>query len=149
MKPMKAYTGTKTINAKPMSRSNYNIFRGWVLPADENGNDEGYLVEYTDGGKSNTLAYKGYVSWSPKDIFERTYREVVTPTLLAYQQRVVDEQDALARKLLDLRKFLTTPFCATLGALEIQRLRWQYEAMERYSYVLGLRIDAFVKENEA
>lgn len=73
---MKTYIGTKIINARPMSRANYNTFRGWELPADENGNDEGYLVEYTDGGKPNTLTYKGYVSWSPKDIFERSYKEL-------------------------------------------------------------------------
>ncbi len=73
---MKKYVGMKIINAKPMSRAEYNIFRGWQLPADENGSDEGYLVEYIDGGKANTEQYKGYVSWSPKDVFERAYKEI-------------------------------------------------------------------------
>lgn len=73
---MKKYVGMKIINAKPMSRLEYNIFRGWQLPADENGSDEGYLVEYIDGGKANTEQYKGYVSWSPKDVFERAYKEI-------------------------------------------------------------------------
>lgn len=70
---MKQYIGTKLINAKPMTRQEYNDFRGWELPADEDGADEGYLVEYVDGGKANTDAYLGYVSWSPKDVFERAY----------------------------------------------------------------------------
>ncbi len=78
---MKTYTGTKIINAKPMTRGEYNIFRGWELPANENGSDEGYLVEYTDGGKANTTAYAGYVSWSPKDVFERAYHVVLLPHL--------------------------------------------------------------------
>ncbi len=73
---MKKYVGMKIINAKPMSRLEYNTFRGWELPADEDGSDEGYLVEYTDGGKANTEQYKGYVSWSPKDVFERAYKEI-------------------------------------------------------------------------
>ena len=73
---MQTYIGTKLINAKLMSRLEYNIFRGWELPADENGDDEGYLVEYIDGGKANTDQYEGYVSWSPKDVFEKAYREV-------------------------------------------------------------------------
>ena len=73
---MKTYIGTKVINAKPMTRIEYNVFRGWVLPENEKGSDEGYLVEYTDGGKPNTEAYKGYVSWSPKDVFERSYKEI-------------------------------------------------------------------------
>lgn len=73
---MKKYVGMKIINAKPMTRVDYNNFRGWSLPDNENGEDEGYLVEYTDGGISNTPGYKGYVSWSPKDVFERTYKEI-------------------------------------------------------------------------
>ena len=71
---MKRYIGTKLINAKPMTRQAYNDFRGWTLPADENGADEGYLVEYVDGGKGNTDHYEGYVSWSPADVFDRAYR---------------------------------------------------------------------------
>ncbi len=73
---MKQYIGTKIINAKPMTRLEYNQFRGWKLPADENGEDPGYLVEYTDGGKANTEQYVGYVSWSPKDVFEKAYRPI-------------------------------------------------------------------------
>ena len=73
---MKKYVGMKIINAKPMTRIEYNVFRGWALPENENGEDEGYLVEYTDGGKANTDQYKGYVSWSPKDVFERSYKEI-------------------------------------------------------------------------
>jgi hypothetical protein len=71
---MKRYIGTKLINAKPMTRQAYNDFRGWTLPSDENGADEGYLVEYVDGGKGNTDHYAGYVSWSPADVFDRAYR---------------------------------------------------------------------------
>lgn len=72
---MKRYIGTKIINATPVNRADYNTFRGWTLPADENGADEGYLVEYMDGGKPNTPHYAGYVSWSPKAQFDAAYRE--------------------------------------------------------------------------
>lgn len=71
---MKRYIGTKLINAKTMTRQAYNDFRGWTLPADENGADDGYLVEYVDGGKGNTDHYAGYVSWSPAEVFDRAYR---------------------------------------------------------------------------
>lgn len=73
---MKKYIGTKVINAKPMNRLDYNNFRGWKLPENENGSDEGYLVEYSDGGKPNTAEFAGYVSWSPKEQFEKAYKEV-------------------------------------------------------------------------
>ena len=71
---MKQHIGVKLINAKPMTRQEYNDFRGWPLPADENGADEGFLVEYLDGGKANTDLYAGYVSWSPAEVFNRAYR---------------------------------------------------------------------------
>lgn len=71
---MNTYMGTKIINALPMNRQSYNELRGWTVPADENPEDEGFLVEYQDGGKANHPDFKGYISWSPKDVFERAYR---------------------------------------------------------------------------
>jgi len=62
---MKQYIGTKMLQARPMTRGTYNKYRGWQIPADENPADEGYLVRYKDG----------YESWSPKEIFEKAYRE--------------------------------------------------------------------------
>lgn len=73
---MNRYIGTKLINARPMSRGEYNEIRGWQCPADEDPSDEGFLVEYLDGGKANTHFCDGYVSWSPKAVFERAYRPV-------------------------------------------------------------------------
>ena len=58
----KTYIGTKIIRALPMTRQEYNDYRGWQLPADENGDDEGYLVEYVDGGKANDPRHDGYIS---------------------------------------------------------------------------------------
>lgn len=71
---MQKHIGTKLINAKPMTRQAYNDLRGWTLPDDENGNDDGFLVEYLDGGKANVEGFAGYVSWSPADVFARAYR---------------------------------------------------------------------------
>jgi len=62
---MKHYIGVKEIDAKPMTRGDYNKYRGWTIPADENPGDEGYLVKYPDG----------YESWSPKEVFEEAYVE--------------------------------------------------------------------------
>ena len=71
---MDRFIGVKEINATPMNRGDYNALRGWELPADENGDDDGYLVEYVDGGKANHPDYEGYISWSPADVFMRAYR---------------------------------------------------------------------------
>ena len=52
------------VEAEPMTRGEYNKKRGWELPANENPNDEGYIVSYPDG----------YVSWCPKAQFEEAAR---------------------------------------------------------------------------
>lgn len=61
---MKKYVGTKQIEARPMTRGEYNIYRGWQIPADEDPNDKGYLVKHSDG----------YESWSPEKQFDEAYR---------------------------------------------------------------------------
>lgn len=71
---MKLHIGVKLINAKPMTRAEYNAYRGWQLPENEDGADKGFLVEYLDGGKANTPDHAGYVSWSPEDVFQKAYR---------------------------------------------------------------------------
>ena len=70
----KQFIGTKIVLALAMTRLAYNEYRGWTLPADENGSDAGYLVEYTDGGTPNHPGHVGYISWSPKAQFDSAYR---------------------------------------------------------------------------
>lgn len=71
---MQKFIGTKQIAAQPMTRAEYHAYRAWVLPADEDGTDAGYLVEYLDGGKPNDSRHVGYISWSPKEQFDNAYR---------------------------------------------------------------------------
>lgn len=71
---MQLHIGTKQVTATPMTRLAYNEYRGWTLPADEAGADDGYLVEYLDGGKPNHPGHAGYISWSPKAQFDAAYR---------------------------------------------------------------------------
>lgn len=76
---MKTYIGTKVVNATPMTKDDFERLKGGVgLEQRVTGiHQDGYLVEYTDGGQPNVPGYKGYVSWSPKDVFERAYRQSV------------------------------------------------------------------------
>lgn len=62
---MKNYIGTKQLKAEPMNLGDYNVKRGWKIPENEDPAREGYLVEYPDG----------YISWSPKEVFEESYKE--------------------------------------------------------------------------
>lgn len=63
---MQKYIGTKLIEASPMRLGQYNAYRGWKIPDNENTEKEGYLVRYPDG----------YESWSPKEIFDQAYLAV-------------------------------------------------------------------------
>lgn len=72
------YVGTKFLKAWPMTRGDYNAYRGWTMPEEENPADEGYLVEYENGGEPNHADHKGYISWSPRGVFESTYEPVNT-----------------------------------------------------------------------
>lgn len=72
---MMQFIGTKIIKARPMTRGEYNTYRRWTLPENEEGTDPGYLVEYLDGGASNHPDHAGYISWSPAEQFNLAYRE--------------------------------------------------------------------------
>ena len=61
---MKRYIGTKIIKAEPMTRGDYNKYRGWQIPVDEEPTEKGYLVKSSDG----------YESWTPLKQFEEAYR---------------------------------------------------------------------------
>ena len=75
MENMKKYVGTKELKAIPMNKEEYCQYRQWEVPLNENPKEEGYLVEYLDGGKPNDERHLGYISWSPKDVFEKSYKE--------------------------------------------------------------------------
>lgn len=79
-RPATMYVGTKVIFATNMSRGEYNTYRGWTVPADENPDDEGYLVEYKDGGAPNDTRHAGYITWSPKNAFDSAYRPTAAMT---------------------------------------------------------------------
>ena len=48
-----------------MTRLEYNNYRNWEVPENENPNDEGYLIKYEIG----------YVTWLIKSEFEKVYKE--------------------------------------------------------------------------
>lgn len=139
----KLFEGTKRLLAQPMTRGAYNQYRGWETPADENPEDPGYLVEYQDGGKPNCPRHAGYISWSPADVFERSYKEVPGADLPPHQQRVLAERAELDERLTKLQAFFSNPIFSGLPADEQDRLQKQAVAMQAYSEVLGERIAAF------
>jgi len=101
MKNSKQYIGTKVISGTPMTRIQYNDYRGWVIPEDENPLDEGYLVEYEPNEDSppNHIDHAGYISWSPKSVFEEAYKPTSEGMSFGYALEMVKTQGArVARK---------------------------------------------------
>lgn len=63
---MNSYIGIKLIKAEAMALGDYNKYRGWTIPSDEDPDKAGYLVQYSED----------YYSWSPKEVFESAYLAV-------------------------------------------------------------------------
>lgn len=142
---MKAYIGTKIIRAKPMTRKAYNDLRGWTVPEDENPADDGFLVEYLDGGSPNVAGYDGYVSWSPRAPFEKAYLELIDqPGLEPHEIRVAAEKMELDdRRALLLSFIKTSDRFNALSDVERLLLTRQLTAMDEYSEILGERMTHF------
>lgn len=66
------YVGTKKVRAVAMTKIAYSQIRGWAIPEGEVGTEKGYLVEYPDS-VPNHPEFDGYISWSPKQVFEEAY----------------------------------------------------------------------------
>jgi len=73
---MENYLGVKRIKARLMNRLDYNIYRGWTLSEDEDGTDEGYLIEDLNEDQVNHPKHKGYISWNPKKVFKNAYQKI-------------------------------------------------------------------------
>lgn len=134
---MDKYTGTKEVLAKSMNRLAYSQYRGWDLPSNEDGNDEGYLVEYIDGGQANHSDHNGYISWSPKDVFERAYKPSGS-----FLDRLQIEQEQLNDRFTKLHAFINEEggAFASLSEQKQKLLRRQRSVMCDYMEVLDERI---------
>ena len=140
---MKKYLGVKLIEAEPCSQDQYAGAKNFGdLSKLSGGVDrEGYKVVYEDG----------YTSWSPKDVFERAYREIklledvtIDVPLLPHQQRVYNECTELDTKIKALDAFiLDNPIYKTLPQEEQLRLINQVRAMQYYFGILVERINNF------
>lgn len=140
---MKKYVGVKLIEAKPMTRGDYNKYRGWTIPEDENPNDEGYLVKYSDD----------YVSWSPKGVFDEAYREYeaneLPQTALGmisndYKERFKAEYYQTLERFNKLYKLLIKHEAGTLDfvpSCPITLLQEQKMYMDNYLHILEVRAE--------
>lgn len=160
------YTGSKIVGGKPMTRGDYNTYQGWSLPEGQNPDDAGYLVEYLDGGKANHPDHKGYISWSPADVFVKNYISIGDITgLPAFIVRLKAERAENYDRLQKLTEFLykqdllSQPVeelteaqkasIANLPALSIEHLALQQEQqsiMQQLEVLLTKRLELLLPE---
>ena len=118
------YVGSKIITAYLQSKEVAAAGRSVVL-------EEGYTVIYEDG----------YQSWSPKDVFEKTY--IALGNIKHYQpyfQRLVAEKAELDARLEKLNAFLQSDGINKLAKAPRELLLQQADIMTDYSETLKLRI---------
>lgn len=130
---LKQYTGTKTVFATPMTRGEYNALRGWEVPADEDPNDQGYLVQYEGDSKPNVKGFDGYISWSPQKPFNLAYNKSGT-----FKQRVFIEMEQLYRRMFLLKKYIHRE---SPDSEHYRLLIIQLKAMDTYYQVLCARYE--------
>lgn len=138
---MQKYIGVKQVEAKPMTRGEYNDYRGWTVPEGENPNDEGYVVKYEDG----------YVSWSPIEAFNKAYnacgvRPLNDTTLLMvstdYKDRFKAEYIQLKTRLEGLKTMLhnwDNEQLSFIPSCPRSTYNLQLEYMKKYLAVLEAR----------
>ena len=115
---------------QPMTRLEYNQFRGWVLPEGEDPNDPGYLMDFGF-----------HTAWWPADVVDKAF--MVLPSAPSYQQRVHGEHKQLLDRQEKLTVFITSPAFSSLVPAEQIRLSKQFHLQKQLLEVLGLRIAAF------
>ena len=119
-----------TATAQPMTRLEYNQFRGWTLPEGEDPTDPGYLMNFGF-----------HTAWWPADVVDKAF--VVLPSALPHQQRVHGEYAQLRDRQEKLDKFLKTDLFSTLVPAEQVRLSKQFNLQKQLLEVLSMRIAAF------
>ena len=138
---MKKYIGVKQVEAKTITRGDYNDYRGWTVPANENPNDEGYLVKHSEN----------YVSWIAKDEFEKTYNVVGVRSLndsallmvsTNYKERFLAEYIQLKTRLEGLKTMLhnwDNEQLSFIPSCPRSTYDLQVEAMTKYLAILEAR----------
>lgn len=125
---MKKYIGTKMVNAEPMTKGEAfekNLLKTGVEVTAEESTQDGYKVEYEDG----------YISWSPKEVFEKAYKLAET-----FQDRLQIEECELNDKINKLHHFMQGEKFAALNEVQRNYMSEQYSIMVKYQAVLKKRI---------
>lgn len=122
------YTGTKTVYAAPLTRTEAATRLGRNLKSENSDEEEGYLVRYGDD----------YMSWSPKSTFENAYKPSGT-----FVDRMRIELDDIHNRIVSLHGFMLTQKYRELPDVEQSMLVRQFTTMHDYHDALANRLDYY------
>ena len=122
------YTGTKTVYAAPLTRTEAATRLGRNLKSENSDEEEGYLVQYEDG----------YQSWSPKSTFEKAYQPSGT-----FVDRMRIELADLHNRIVSLNGFMLSQKYRELSDVEQSMLVRQFTTMHDYHDALANRLDYY------
>ena len=63
---MQQHIGTKVVSSTPMTRAEYNEYRGWELPGNEDGRQQGSALACVTDGRTGRRLGTGGVTAEPK-----------------------------------------------------------------------------------
>lgn len=94
---MRKYIGTKLVEAEPAWRLNGKVYAWGALPDSADHAEAGYRVRYPDG----------YVSWSPKAVFEKAYLP------LEHNRKLKTDEPSISAQMVE--SFVRETWTETLG----------------------------------
>lgn len=127
---MVSYACSKTVKASPMSKLEYAKLMRNPEPYED---EPGYIVMYEDG----------YISWSPKEVFEKGYRLSET-----FTDRLKIEMDDLEEKSEKLEDFLTSSKSEGLDQMQRNLLGVQLSAMIAHYGTVRTRYELLTQSKE-
>ena len=131
---MENYIGKKWIEAEPMNEYVAVEKRLAHENTDHHEQREGYHVKYKDG----------YESWSPKGVFEESYKISNTPL-----DRILIEGEDLTIKLEKLKNFTVSDKFFKLDKPTKALLLTQIGIMQNYQFILNLRYSGMESGNSS
>lgn len=131
---LKKYIGTKVAEARPMNEIDAEYIGYARKNSDNHEWRDGYHVRYTNPDGSF------YDSWSPKDVFEESYRIADSP-----KDMIKIELSNIADKLIKLRHFLYVREHSVdaVGVCQYSLMVAQEHIMQSYKDILEKRLSFF------
>lgn len=137
---LKLYIGTKMVKAEPMAKS-AAVAKGWARPSEGNQDAPGYHVQYINPDGST------YDSWSPKDVFEKSYQVAED-----FKDRLIIEANELEVRFKKLKDFMCKKgfdeIAEKCGPKQAALMLSQYHGMELYYAALRFRIELLELESK-